>query len=31
VGGTIVLTLTAAFLTAHLLAPRHGVIARLVA
>ncbi|GAA0463066.1 anchored repeat-type ABC transporter permease subunit [Paractinoplanes deccanensis] len=29
VGGTIVLTLTAAFLLAHLLAPRHGLIARL--
>ncbi len=28
VGGTIVLTLTAAFLVAHLLAPRHGLIAR---
>jgi manganese/iron transport system permease protein len=30
VGGTIVLTLTAAFLCAQLLAPRHGVLARLV-
>lgn len=29
VGGTVVLTLTAAFLLAHLLAPRHGVLARL--
>ncbi|GIE31908.1 anchored repeat-type ABC transporter permease subunit [Actinoplanes italicus] len=29
-GGTIVLTLTGAFLIAHLLAPRHGVVARLV-
>ncbi len=29
VGGTIVLTLTAAFLIAHLVAPRHGMIARL--
>jgi manganese/iron transport system permease protein len=28
-GGTIVLTLTAAFLIAHLVAPRHGMIARL--
>jgi manganese/iron transport system permease protein len=31
VGGTIVLTLTAAFLIAHLAAPRHGMIARLAA
>ncbi|BCJ50407.1 anchored repeat-type ABC transporter permease subunit [Actinoplanes sp. NBRC 14428] len=31
VGGTIVLTLTAAFLLAHLLAPRHGLAARLTA
>jgi manganese/iron transport system permease protein len=30
-GGTIVLTLTAAFLVAHLTAPRHGLIARLAA
>ncbi|MEU8244458.1 anchored repeat-type ABC transporter permease subunit [Actinoplanes missouriensis] len=29
VGGTVVLTLTAAFLLAHLFAPRHGVLARL--
>ncbi|WP_430781524.1 anchored repeat-type ABC transporter permease subunit [Actinoplanes sp. G11-F43] len=29
VGGTIVLTLTGAFLIAHLLAPRHGLVARL--
>ncbi|WP_229072018.1 anchored repeat-type ABC transporter permease subunit [Actinoplanes sp. DH11] len=29
VGGTIVLTLTGAFLLAHLLAPRHGLVARL--
>jgi manganese/iron transport system permease protein len=31
VGGTIVLTLTGAFLVAHLAAPRHGLIARLAA
>jgi manganese/iron transport system permease protein len=31
VGGTIVLTLTGAFLVAHLVAPRHGLIARLAA
>jgi manganese/iron transport system permease protein len=31
VGGTIVLTLTGAFLIAHLAAPRHGLIARLAA
>lgn len=31
VGGTIVLTLTAAFLLAQLAAPRHGVLARLTA
>ncbi|GAA3927304.1 anchored repeat-type ABC transporter permease subunit [Actinoplanes auranticolor] len=31
VGGTIVLTLTAAFLVASLVAPRHGVLARLAA
>ncbi|MEU4563428.1 anchored repeat-type ABC transporter permease subunit [Actinoplanes sp. NPDC023936] len=31
VGGTIVLTLTGAFLLAHLLAPRHGLVARLAA
>ena len=31
VGGTIVLTLTTAFLLAHLLAPRHGLVARLAA
>ncbi|GIE82016.1 anchored repeat-type ABC transporter permease subunit [Actinoplanes philippinensis] len=30
-GGTIVLTLTGAFLLAHLAAPRHGLIARLAA
>ena len=30
VGGTIVLTLTGAFLAAYLLAPRHGVLVRLV-
>jgi manganese/iron transport system permease protein len=30
VGGTIVLTLTAAFLTAWLVAPRHGLLARYV-
>ena len=31
VGGTVVLTLTGAFLLAHLLAPRHGLVARLAA
>ncbi|SNY61476.1 anchored repeat-type ABC transporter permease subunit [Paractinoplanes atraurantiacus] len=31
VGGTIVLTLTAAFLLAHVTAPRHGLLARLTA
>ena len=31
VGGTIVLTLTGAFLLAQLLAPRHGLVARLAA
>ncbi|MEV4281590.1 anchored repeat-type ABC transporter permease subunit [Actinoplanes xinjiangensis] len=31
VGGTIVLTLTGAFLVAHLAAPRHGLIVRLAA
>lgn len=31
VGGTIVLTLTGAFLLAHVAAPRHGLIARLIA